>query len=227
MILNMLSRSAALASLRHLSAGCRTSVGESQRKGVVRGVVMGSVLVALAAGPVVADQSRPTHAVVEACLANWDRDAEPDGWKARVVLLDKHSRPAPGPAHATFELIPRVPSLDRTRYIDAPVKPLRWWKKLEFDASGVAEVQLPKRVGEPEVSLARQHRETRFGRRPYLDNRVGRGMLGEFAGPEGPPPPHWAVLRVRVSVPTVGVLESVVPVTFAEPLLVDSGWPYR
>ncbi|QEG43340.1 hypothetical protein [Roseimaritima ulvae] len=142
---------------------------------------------------------RPTHATLEACLANWDRDAESDGWRAQVMLLDKHSRPAPLRAHATFELVARVPSPDRTHYVDAPGKTMRWWKQLEFNAAGVAEVQLPKRVAEPRGLLGQSSRAKRFA-----------------------PRPRWAVLRVRVSVPTVGVLESVAPVAFAEPLLVDS-----
>lgn len=170
---------------------------------------------------------RPTHAVVEARLANWDHDAEPDGWKARIVLLDKNSCPVALPAHASFELIPRMPSLDRTRYIDVPVKPMRWWKRLEFDESGVAVVQLPKRAGDPVPTFASRQRETRFGRRPYLDNRVGRGVFDELGSEGESLRPYWAVLKIRVSVPTVGVLEAVSPVAFAEPLLVDSGWPYR
>jgi hypothetical protein len=42
---------------------------------------------------------------VEAVVANWDEDAEPDGLRVLVVALDRLGQPVPVPGQVDFELV--------------------------------------------------------------------------------------------------------------------------
>ena len=51
--------------------------------------------------------ARPDYVDLNAYLANFDADADPDGWRATVMLLDSMECPVIMHAHANFELIIR------------------------------------------------------------------------------------------------------------------------
>ena len=179
--------------------------------------------------------ARPEYVEMIASLANFDADADPDGWRVELVLLDSGDRPVVSRASAVFELMPRVPTADHFHYVDAARLPVRWSKTLEFDADGVARLKLPLReslrplFGWPSAVFPRHGARTRItsslhrrgsntwrSRSLVQDdwrNQLGRPSMGE--------------LRVRVSVPTEGVFRAATLVPIRPPTLVDTYWPYR
>jgi hypothetical protein len=161
--------------------------------------------------------ARPVYAQLDASLANFDADADPDGWRAEVVLRDQKDRPVVMRAHATFELMPRVPMAD------------------QFDEDSVARVKLPLRrslrpmlgwssaVYPPSGIRTRNAGNTAHGLRTWKRSRTFvtsdlRTLVGTPASGE---------LRVRVSVPTEGVFAAATGVWIRPSVLVDTKWPYR
>ena len=69
---------------------------------------------------------RPASVDLYASLANLDSDAEPDGWRAQVVLRDSHGSPLRMRSRATFELVPRIPLVGTRRHGIGHFKPLKW-----------------------------------------------------------------------------------------------------
>ena len=183
--------------------------------------------------------SRPKYVQLNASLANFDRDADPDGWLAQVVLLDAKDRAVTMRAHARFELKVRVSTAEHLRFVNADIPPIRWSMPLEFDEDATARVKLPLRkplkpvFGWPSALY-----------RPSVDRRARiSNNHGNFTrGPGGWSRPRTFVtqdlnvlagvpstgqLHVRVSVPTEGIFEAVVPVRLRPSGLVDTRWPYR
>ncbi len=89
--------------------------------------------------------ARPKYVDINAALANLDSDADPDGWRADVVLFDHKDRPVALRAQAKFELVIRVSTAEHIRFVNADIPPLRWSMPLEFDEDAVARVKLPLR----------------------------------------------------------------------------------
>jgi hypothetical protein len=178
----------------------------------------------------------PTHAVLNAVLGNWDSDLQPDGWEAQVQLLDKSGSPVvPSQAYAVFELRLLTPSHDRNAFEEVLSKPIRWSMKLEFDVRGLSTVQLPLRTRLPSGpgggSVHRRltsHRNPRFemaeqsGRYVGLANSRSRGVQSQAIAN-----PAWGVIRVRVSVPSVAVLEAIDAVATDELGLTNTAWPTK
>ncbi len=179
---------------------------------------------------------RPRSAAVQATLANFDSDSNPDGWRVEVMLLDANDRPVSKRAHAAFELMPRLPSADYVGYVNTQASPERWSMPLKFDDDGVARVKLRlsqklKSVFDRHVTFlpdpglgisVNQSRQVVL-RRSYgnslTDSRQDwRYNLGR---------PEFGQLKARISVPTEGVFEAVTAVPIRPSVLVDTNWPYR
>lgn len=176
--------------------------------------------------------SRPAYVQLNAQIANWDADAEPDGWRARVVLVDRDDRRTARRANATFELMPRV-ALQGGEYVDAQSKAIRWTMPLKFDDHDVAEVKLP----------LRQALRPMLGWSRLTEPAFGTGSRWEFNRQSIPSDPRRTLairdvrdaiarpslgeLRVRVSVPTEGTFQAATGVQIRPSVLVDTSWPYR
>jgi hypothetical protein len=179
---------------------------------------------------------RPKYAKVLATLANFDSDPDPDGWNVEVALLDANDRLVTKRAHATFELMPRIPAADYIGYVDAKMSPIRWSAKLKFDEDGIARVQLPMRerlkplfsrhaafLPDPGLGISVNQSRNVVLRRPLEHNRTAfsrdwRANLGR---------PEFGEFKARISVPTEGVFEAVTPAQMRPSVLVDTIWPYR
>lgn len=179
--------------------------------------------------------SRPRYVELAAQLANFDADADPDGWRAQVIIRDQNDRPVEMPSRAKFELMPRLAMTDRRQWIDGQPAPIRWSVPLEFDADGVATVDLPLKhklrplLGWSTATLPQSglrssnHGISRRELRHY--SRLHSFVTTDLRASIGTP--NLGQLRVRVSIPTQGVFDSVVPVQIRPPVLVDTAWPYR
>ncbi len=179
-------------------------------------------------------RTRPVYVELSAFLANFDADADPDGWRARIVLRDRNDQPTVMRSQATFRLMPRVSTIAADRYLDALQRPIRWSMPLHFDQDGVAQVKLPLRqslrpmLGWPDAvypqSGLRSH-NAGLDRSQLYRNRRTRSFVTTDLRTVGTP--SVGQLSVRVSVPTQGVFDSVVPVQIRPSVLVDTQWPYR
>ncbi|MGI9472788.1 MAG: hypothetical protein ACR2NZ_14715 [Rubripirellula sp.] len=176
-------------------------------------------------------RSRPVSVALTAELANLDADAEPDGWRAQIVLLDREDQPVLWRANATFELMPRVDLLGGD-YTDAQAKPIRWSMPLEFGQDAIADVRLPLRqslrpvLGWTERSTRFRLRTKRDSDREFLPNNPHRTFVVQDVR-DAIARPTYGVLRVRVSVPTEGTFKAAVGVRIRPSVLVDTQWPYR
>ncbi len=188
--------------------------------------------------PTVAGMAKPTYVVRNADLANWDADSEPDGWRCRLLILDQFDQSMiPGSIFATFELRLRVPRRDRNGFRDIQTEAIRRSKRLACDELGIHDVKLPLRTPLPTFFADAAHpsrhagsRKASFSRQERVADRfrelnLAGGNGSAFSVTEAAP--AYSVLTVRVSVPTVGILEATDPVLIDEPMLVDSTWPQR
>lgn len=180
--------------------------------------------------------ARPSYVYMSAYLANFDADADPDGWRAEVVLLDRDDRPVMMRAHAKFELVVRVATADQLRFVNADVPPIRWSMPLEFDEDGVSRVRLPLReklqplFGWPSAIAPPSSTRYRSFTQDYLRGRSNLSRPRTFVARDLRtllPLPTTGELRVRVSVPTEGVFNAVSPILLRPSGLVDTRWPYR
>lgn len=182
--------------------------------------------------------AKPTHVILAAELASWDADAEPDGWRCQVQLLDQFDAPCgPASAYASFELRLRVPRRDHSGFRDLRTETIRWSERLDVNTFGVAEVKLPLRLRLPSFYLDSEPTARISGSRSEAFQRPDRATerfraTGLIAGKgvvltRVVAPPLWGVMVVRVTVAAVGVLEAIDAVLVDEPLLVDSQWPQR
>ncbi len=97
-----------------------------------------------------ANLMRPAYVSLRADLAQWDRDADPDGWIATVQIWtaegkslsasDFRSTPL-----ASFTLMPRRPLHERVGYRTPVASPEIWTAKIKLDENGIATVRLPLR----------------------------------------------------------------------------------
>ena len=182
-----------------------------------------------------ATASRPNYVELSARLANFDRDAEPDGWLAEVAILDEHDRLVPMRSRAVFRLMPRIPAQVSGHWLDALPSPLEWSVPLHFNESGTAPVRLPLRaslkpmLGWSETSLIQPRGHvSRSTRR--LSAAYGAVRRRSFAITDPHRPMGIAQrgqLSVRVSIPTAGVFEALTTVRIRPQALVDTSWPYR
>ncbi|MGB0595769.1 MAG: hypothetical protein ACPGLY_03590 [Rubripirellula sp.] len=209
----------------HISFGVATDA-----KGPASQLTGGSIPTARRSG-----HPQPAYAELAAALANFDADADPDGWRAEVALLDRNDQPVVARASATFELTPRIATQESDRFVNATNHPIRWTRRLSFDADGVARIKLPLRnslkpmlgwisARDPRLgsrfgtsSSNFQDARTRQLHRDFVTNDL-RTVVGM---------PRTGELRVRISVPTEGVYEAVSPVSVRPSVLVDTQWPYR
>lgn len=188
--------------------------------------------------PTVPVMAKPTYVAMNAELANWDADSEPDGWRCRLLILDQFDQSmVPGAIFATFELHLRVPRRDRNGFRDIQTEAIRWSKRLECDELGIHDVKLPLRTPLPIFIADSAHpsrhagsRKASFSRQERVADRfrelnLAAGNGSAFSVTEAAP--AYGVLTVRVSVPTVGILEATDPVLVDEPMLVDSTGPQR
>ena len=83
---------------------------------------------------------RPAWVELTAQPANFDADAEPDGWRVRLVIRDRSGDPVTPRARASFELMPRISTINRGHFANAQKRPVRWSKQLPFDDDGNAYV---------------------------------------------------------------------------------------
>ena len=180
---------------------------------------------------------RPKYAELSAVLANFDADADPDGWRAQVMLRDSHDRAVVMRAHATFELKSRMPLADFQNFVNTGTQPVRWTMKVDFDSDGVAKFKLPLRNSlkpmfgwSGAVHQQSGLRSGIYGRQ--TSNRLvrrGPSRLSEALRSDwrNLGAPSFGELKVRVSVPTEGVFEAVTTVQIRPSVLVDTQWPYR
>ncbi len=190
--------------------------------------------------PRVNTDSRPVYLEMNASMANFDADPDPDGWRVELVLRDRHDRPTQRRSQAVLELRARSSTVNPGQYVNADFAPIRWSMPLKFDQDAVARLRLPLRqpfqpiqiraaagsrgaTGSLRASANRRRRWStgninssglhRSIARWEADQDVGLADFGE--------------LRARVSVPTEGVFEAVTAVRIRPPVLVDTQWPYR
>ena len=187
---------------------------------------------------------RPKYAFVSAEIAQFDSDADPDGWLASVMLMGSDDQPVTvRRASARFELTPRLPTHDFTGYVDANLKPIQWNVPLKFAEDGVATVRLPLRdpiaplIGWPATShpaVGRaggfhasrrgiiRHTTTAFQDRTALNASQSRLAARSAIGMAS-----FGQLKIRVSVPGEGVFDAVTPIALRPSVLVDTRWPYQ
>jgi hypothetical protein len=177
---------------------------------------------------------RPRYVDLVAGMSNFDADAQPDGWRAELTLLDSHDRPVVRDAYARFELMPRFSVVDHVRFADAAELPMRWSMRLEFDEDAVARVRLPLRstlrpvLGWPNDrhrNRASRHPETVMRRPAGRDRFSGPSAIAAWRQQLGKP--SVGQLSVRVSVPAEGVFGAIAVVPVRPSVLVDTPWPYR
>lgn len=186
--------------------------------------------------------SRPVSVDLASSLANFDADAGPDGWRARVVLRDIDANAVVMRASATFTLVPRVPLADHQQFMDADDQSITWSMPLRFDERGAASVTLPlRRSLEPAFgwsSAIAPHPFDSVGSRSRNNGRYRGGNIAVSRVYSGRnrravggisytrlDVPSTGVMRVRVSVPTEGVFEAETPVRLRRSNLLSTGWP--
>ncbi len=153
--------------------------------------------------------SRPQYAFLMAGLANFDADAEADGWRADVAVLDGKDQPVAMPADAFFEL--KMPTS----------APIVWSMPLPFESNGVATVRLPMpasyeatlRVDEDRFNWINERRRRSTGQnRTFLIDP----LESRFAVPSD------GRLTVRVTIASEGVFAATTFVPIRRPTLVDT-----
>lgn len=176
-------------------------------------------------------QLRPRYLEMSVGLSNFDTDADPDGWRANLILRDHEDRPVVMRANASFELVPRISRIDAKRAVPTSVHPVRWSMPLEFGSDGVARVKLP----------LRQALKPMLGWSPSFPEKSNRSFVSRSRSRNQSPfvtatpsdlrdlvaKPEFGELRVRVSVPTQGVFHAKSLVRLRPSGLVDTKWPYR
>ena len=169
--------------------------------------------------------NRPVSVELTSSLANFDADAQPDGWRASLVLRDVDGNPVIMRSNATFTLVPRVPLADHQRYIEADDSSLTWSMSLRFNEQGVANFNLPlRRSLQPSFgwssgiapfpldrATSRSRNNGRYRGGNIAISRVYSGRNRRTVGGISYTRldvPRTGAMRVRVSVPTEGVFES-------------------
>lgn len=192
--------------------------------------------------------ARPERVELLAELANYDRDARPDGWKVTVLLLDADDQLVRMRSQATFELRPGRVASDGMNFIAGNRITERWSMPLDVADDGVARVRLtPRHIALPWMpshssaspaayARARRLATTRYPHRhhdrahptspfhstfPDVDRSLdflASDRSSDFSGAEYPVYPRWGLLSVRVSVPTQGTFDAVSVVPLSWPI---------
>lgn len=109
--------------------------------------------------PIVSNQSTPRSVQMEARLASWDQDAEPDGLLLELFVLDGTGHPTVAPGQLTAKLTgirQQVTGGRGTLDRKPPVRPLEQWsftvRNSDF-TDGRAVVKLPFRMLHPDRDL--------------------------------------------------------------------------
>ena len=177
-------------------------------------------------------------------LANFDRDADADGWRATLAIQQPDGVLVEAAGRATFEILEfsqsRHRHATRRAYVDS--RPLaRWSVPLNFDAQGMSRVTLPasstvrRRLGWNGASSI--HQGTRVATRSAFGNRINHRWSGRAANDYRRFVTHdlrdridypirgW--LRVRVTMPGQPPLEAIAPIDTRPAFLVDIPTRYR
>ncbi len=193
----------------------------------------------------------PAYVQLFAELSNFDRDADPDGWHASVVVRSDDGSVLDVPGRATFEILEQSQryhshryqgDTTRTRISKASslvrFRPLaRWSVPLQFDEQGVAAVKLPaslvvkRKLGWDSVAVIHTgtriaashewHRWNRVRDDPGHRNFITQNVRDRIDFP-------WVGwLRVRLAIPGQRPLEAVAPIDIRPALLVDMPGRYR
>ena len=185
---------------------------------------------------------RPAYVELTSSLSNFDADADPDGWRARVVLRDKDANAIVIRSTATFTLVPRVPLADHEQFMDADHAKVTWSKQLRFDERGAANVTLPLQQSlQPAFgwssaiapfpfnsASSRSRNNGRYRGGNIAISRIYSGRNRRTVGGISytrVDVPSTGVMHVRVSVPTEGVFESQTPVWLRPSNLLSSRRP--
>lgn len=182
----------------------------------------------------------PAYVQLYAELSNFDRDADPDGWHASVVIRSGGGSVVDVFGRATFEILEHSQRYGRqsTGGSLVGIRPLaRWSVPLQFDDQGVAKVTLPastalqRRLGWNSVAtihngtrIAARHERHRWNRvRDDLNQRrfVSHNVRDRIDFPTS----SW--LRVRLMIPEQRSLEAVAPIDIRPAILVDMPQKYR
>ena len=173
----------------------------------------------------------PAYAEVTAELANFDSDANPDGWRAIVVLRDKDDQVVQPNGRVEFELKPRFPNSDFQGFKNAQRTPMKWSPKLTYNSNGTASFKLPLRKELRPLwgwsSAVVQQTGSRStivnDRATYLPRHNGRSDASRLGSglptrPGSTLPSDWRTnvtfpelgrLQVKVFVPSQGVFQAV------------------
>lgn len=109
--------------------------------------------------PIVSNQSTPRSVQMEARLASWDQDAEPDGLLLELFVLDGTGHPTVAPGQLTAKLTGiRQQATGGRGTLDRkpPVRPLEQWSLTVSNSDftdGRAVVKLPFRMLQPDRDL--------------------------------------------------------------------------
>ena len=169
--------------------------------------------------------NRPVSVELTSWLANFDADAQPDGWRASVALRDIDGNAVIMRSSATFTLVPRVPLADHEQFMEAGDQSLTWSMPLRFNEQGTANFTLPlRRSLQPsfgwssaiapfplDSATSRSRNNGRYRGGNIAISRVYSGRNRRTVGGISytrVDVPRTGVMKVRVSVPTEGVFES-------------------
>jgi hypothetical protein len=165
---------------------------------------------------------RPTMVDFSAHLANFDRDADADGWLTAIALRDTSGNIVTARSYATFELKVGRFAMDQITFVSADRVAHRWSENLQFDDDGVARVRLTLPRTAKSRSGLTMYPATPNGTRPMYTSgtvfpiqrlssadRFRYTPTNGLIGLDLPFVPALGALSVRVSVPTVGTLDGV------------------
>jgi len=182
----------------------------------------------------------PAYVQLYAELSNFDRDADPDGWQASVVVRSDDSTVLDVPGQATFEIFEYLQRYHRPAGGGSLIRarPLAHWSvPLQFDDQGVAAVTLPasptvqRKLGWDSVAtihtgtrIAASHEQHRWNR---AREDLGHRHFVTYNVRDRIDFPSVGWLRVRLTIPGQRPLEAVAPIDTRPALLVDMPRRYR
>lgn len=142
---------------------------------------------------------RSSSAALVADLANFDSDADPDGWVAQVRLAGVDLAAVTSMAQARFELTPRIALADANQFTASDHRVIRWNKSLRFSSDGVATTELklnqpidpllgvPARIASTRSTGRRSGRPGRSGSVSRRSSSIGYGAITSSARTFGNP----------------------------------------
>ena len=175
---------------------------------------------------------RPTMVDFSAHLANFDRDADTDGWLASIALRDASGRIVTARSYATFELKVGRFAVDEVTFIAGEHVAHRWSESVKFDEDGIARVRLEMTGAAKKKNELAMYRTTSLGTRSMYSmgsqfpiqrlsyaNRFRYTPTNGLIGPDTPFTPVLGALSVRVSVPTTGAFDGITVVRLNSPVI--------